>query len=100
MVCGGIPVASEPTQLTSHHVLLLSCAGFLAALLTACTQAPSAKTTADAHWHEFQGTWTAAGSRNSLHLEGARLASVSTFSGSVVLAGPSRPGIGFRSDAV
>lgn len=51
-------------------------------------------------WHDFQGTWTATGSRNSLRLAEGRIATISTFSGSVVLAGASRPGIGFRSEAI
>jgi len=51
-------------------------------------------------WYEFQGTWTAAGSRDSLSLQGSRTSSISTFSGSLLLAGRSRPGIGFRSEAI
>lgn len=51
-------------------------------------------------WHEFQGTWTAAGSRNALQLGGDRRATISTFSGSLVLAGQSRPAVGFRSEAI
>ena len=35
-----------------------------------------------------------------MHMEGDRQASISTFDGSLVLAGPSRPGIGFRSEAI
>ena len=94
-------MASETARLTSHHLLLLSCVASLAVFVAvACTHSPSPQRMADADWHEFEGTWTAAGSRNTVHLEGARLASVSTFSGSLVLAGSSRPGIGFRSEAV
>ena len=51
-------------------------------------------------WHDFQGTWTATGSRNSVRLARERVATVSTLNGSLVLAGSSRPGIGFRSEAV
>ena len=51
-------------------------------------------------WHEFQGTWTATGSRNSVRLARDRIATVSSLTGSLVLAGSSRPGIGFRSEAV
>ena len=51
-------------------------------------------------WHEFQGIWTATGSRNILRLGGDRRASISNFSGSVVLTGPSRPAVGFRADAI
>ena len=101
MGCGGGLLPSQTVHLPCRHVLALRCAGLVAVLLTAaCSQAPTAKTTTDADWHDFQGTWTAAGSRNTLHLDGNRFASIATFSGSLVLAGPSRPDIGFRSEAV
>jgi len=54
----------------------------------------------DTEWHQFQGTWTAAGDRTTLHLTGNRWASISTFSGSLFLAGAARPGVAFRSDAI
>ena len=51
-------------------------------------------------WHEFQGTWTAAGGRNTMRLGGERWASLSNLSGSLVLGGPSRPAVGFRAEAI
>jgi hypothetical protein len=51
-------------------------------------------------WHEFQGTWTATGSRNSVRLAQNRIATVSTLNGSLLLAGSSRPAVGFRSEAI
>jgi hypothetical protein len=51
-------------------------------------------------WHEFQGTWTTSGSRNIMPLAGDRRASISNFSGSLVLAGSSRPDVGFRAEAI
>ena len=94
-------MASETAQRNFQHSFVLRCAGFLAVfLVVACNSTPPGKTTADGDWHHFEGTWTAAGSRNTIHLEGNRLASVSIFSGSLVLAGSSRPGVGFRSEAV
>ena len=51
-------------------------------------------------WQEFEGTWTAAGSRQRIHLGGDRWASVASLNGSLLLAGPSRPGIGFRAEAI
>jgi hypothetical protein len=51
-------------------------------------------------WHDFQGTWTASGTRNSLRVGHDRVATISTFSGSLLLAGTSRPAVGFRSEAV
>jgi hypothetical protein len=54
----------------------------------------------DAEWHEFNGTWTAAGSRQAIGLGGDRRASVADYSGSLMLYGPSRPALGFRAEAV
>ena len=80
----------------SGKVVLL---GFL---LTACDRAPQVTqlSSLSSEWHDFQGTWTATGSRNTMRLEGDRRASISNFSGSLVLAGPSRPNVGFRAEAI
>src|SRR5271157_2691738 len=76
----------------------------LAGLLftAACSRAPHASESlsADSEWHQFQGTWTAAGSRNSIPLGDGRRASIATFEGSLVLAGTSRPAVGFRAEAL
>jgi hypothetical protein len=52
-----------------------------------------------AGWQEFEGSWSAAGSVRTMSLGGARQTSVADLSGTLLLAGPSRPGIGFRGDA-
>jgi len=54
----------------------------------------------DSEWHEFSGTWTAAGSRQVIGLGDDRRASVADYSGSLVLYGTSRPALGFRAQAV
>jgi hypothetical protein len=71
-------------------------------LVIACGRAPHASKSISTggEWVEFQGTWTAAGSRNTMQLGGDRRAAISSFNGSLVLAGPSRPGVGFRSEAI
>ena len=51
-------------------------------------------------WHEFQGTWTAAGSRQTIRLGGDQRASIGSFDGSLLLTGPSRPSVGFRAQAI
>jgi hypothetical protein len=53
-----------------------------------------------AEWREFQGTWTAAGTRSTLPLGDNRRSAISHFTGSLMLAGESRPAVGFRSEAV
>jgi len=79
-------------------------AGLYATLILAagCNRGPSATqaATSTGDWHEFQGTWTATGTRNTMHLLADRRAGVSSFNGSLVLAGQSRPAVGFRVDVV
>lgn len=67
--------------------------------LTACGHAPQTEGAVDG-WHDFNGTWTAAGTRNIMPFTGDRRASIATFEGSLVLAGPTRPNVGFRSETI
>ena len=53
-----------------------------------------------AEWREFQGTWTAAGSRHTMVLGAGRRASVANLTGSLMLDGALRPGVGFRAEAI
>ena len=62
--------------------------------------APSDALLAATEWHEFQGTWTAAGNRQTIHLGAERRASVASFDGSLLLTGASRPAVGFRAEAL
>jgi hypothetical protein len=57
--------------------------------------APSAE-----EWREFHGTWTATGSRHAIRLGDDRRASIADLNGSLLLAGTSRPAVGFRAEAV
>jgi hypothetical protein len=71
-------------------------------LNVACSRTPQTGQSASSsdEWHEFQGIWTAAGSRDSIPLGGGRRASIAKLEGSLVLAGASRPGVGFRAEAL
>ena len=70
-------------------------------VVAACGRAPLAGTDAAVgEWHEFEGTWTAAGSRYIMRLGNDRQASIANFNGSLLLAGHSRPAIGFRAEAI
>jgi hypothetical protein len=51
-------------------------------------------------WLEFEGSWNAAGSRRIISLGAERRASILDLSGTMLLAGPKRPGVGFRSEVV
>lgn len=76
----------------------------LAASLTlvACGPAspPTETVPAGGEWREFQGTWTAAGSRHRINLGSDRRASIADLDGSLVLAGSARPAVGFRAEAI
>ena len=54
----------------------------------------------DEGWRDFQGSWNASGSIHTLSLGAKRQASLADFSGTLLLSGPSRPGVGFRGDAI
>jgi len=77
-----------------------ACAALL--VLAACGPEPPPSQTlpAGGEWREFQGTWTAAGSRQMIRLGGDRRASIAKLNGSLLLAGTSRPGVGFRAEAI
>src|SRR6185437_7497219 len=84
-----------------HLFLVLWFVSFFGLLTTGCSHAPQGSRSAlpGGEWHDFQGTWTAAGSRNIMPFGGDRRTAISTFNGSLVLAGPSRPNVGFRAEA-
>jgi hypothetical protein len=81
---------------------VLVAAGLVVCALAACgpeTQSSAPPPTGDG-WREFEGTWTAAGSRRTLRLAADRRASVADLTGSLLLAGAGRPGVGFRAEAI
>lgn len=71
-------------------------------IISACGPSPemSKPLPATGEWHEFVGTWTAAGSRSSIPLGEGRRASIAKLEGSLVLLGPSKPAVGFRAEAL
>jgi len=77
-------------------------AAALAIAAAGCSPAPqtAGAPAVGAEWRDFEGTWTAAGTRQSIALGADRRASVSTLRGSLLLSGASRPAVGFRAEAV
>jgi hypothetical protein len=71
-------------------------------VVAACGPAnsPSDVPLAAGEWREFQGTWTATGNRHRISLGPDRRASIADFDGSLLLAGASRPAVGFRAEAI
>ena len=55
---------------------------------------------APGEWLEFTGSWNAAGSRKTIVLGANRHGSIIDLSGTMLLAGSQRPGIGFRAEVI
>jgi len=70
--------------------------------LAACSPArrTAEPVAAASEWHEFEGTWTAAGSRNTMSFGKDRRVRTANLSGSLLLAGASRPAVGFRAETL
>ena len=76
---------------------------FAAFLLTAaCGRSgdPASETLRAGEWHVFEGTWTAAGTRRTLHLGPDDRAAIFELTGSVLLTGAQRPSVGFKAQAI
>jgi hypothetical protein len=76
--------------------------GVVALATSSCSPAPPSPGVAavGSEWRAFEGTWTAAGGRQSIALGADRKAAVSMLRGSLLLSGPARPAVGFRAEAV
>ena len=82
-----------------------SCRGVVLAVVlaaAACGPAvePSKSVPAPGEWREFGGSWNAAGTRHTIPLGPDRRASIIELSGTMLLAGADRPGVGFRSEVI
>ena len=99
MNCLGIDSAIAGSTLAPGRRGLL-----LAALLliSACgkPEAPVSPSTAAGEWREFGGSWTASGTRRTLHLDLDHRAAIFDLTGSLLLTGAQRPSVGFRAEAV
>ena len=73
----------------------------LALAAAACgPAAESPKPPAAGEWLEFEGSWNAAGSRQTIPLGADRRGSILDLRGTMLLAGAGRPGVGFRSEVI
>jgi len=74
----------------------------IALLLTAaCSQSGGTPQTPPAGGsHEFEGAWTAAGTRRTLRLGPDDRVAIFELTGTVLLTGPQRPAVGFRAQAI
>jgi hypothetical protein len=83
-----------------RRLRLATVAGLMA--LAACGPSiePSETVSGPGDWREFQGSWNASGSRHTVLLGGDRQASIVHLTGSLLLGGPTRPGVGFRGEVI
>jgi hypothetical protein len=73
----------------------------LALLAAACGPAPQAPVAAPPPgWHEFEGSWNGAGTRHVLPLGAGRRAALVDLKGTMLLAGPGKPGVGFQAETI
>lgn len=80
------------------RLALATAAAFAAA---ACGPAPSpGPVAAPGESLEFEGSWNAAGTRHTISLGEDRLGSIVVLKGTMLLAGPGRPGVGFQSEVI
>jgi hypothetical protein len=78
---------------------LLAVLALAAAACSPVTEPPKPQATAG-EWREFEGSWNAAGKRRTLALGAERRSSIIELKGTMLLAGPGRPGAGFRAEVI
>jgi hypothetical protein len=74
----------------------------LTIVATACGQVaePAKPPPAIGGWYEFEGSWNAVGNRRTLDLGEDHRSAIVELKGTMLLAGPGRPGAGFRSELI
>jgi len=77
-----------------QFLLVLACA------TVACASPSPRPAAAPGQQLEFGGSWNAVGSRHTISLGENREASIINLKGTMLLAGPGRPGVGFQSEVI
>jgi hypothetical protein len=90
--------ARKPGGDVGRRQFLLALA-FAAAACGPATQSPRPAAAAG-EWLEFEGSWNGAGSRHTISLGEQRVGSIVDLRGTMLLAGPNRPGVGFHSEVI
>jgi hypothetical protein len=72
----------------------------VAIFVTACGQASAPESPKRDEWHTFSANWSATGSRNTLRLGPDDRATTFRLSGSMLISGENKLGIGFRAEAI
>jgi hypothetical protein len=96
----GTPLLVWVRRLLKSGPFALLVAMTLIAAACGPSQPPQGPPPSGEDWREFQGTWTAAGTRHTVRLGSDRRASIADLTGSLMLTGSSRPGVGFRAETI
>ena len=72
----------------------------LAAVACGTATEPAKPVAASGEWREFDGSWNATGTRRTIPLGADRRSSIVDLSGTLLLSGAGRPGVGFRSQVI
>ncbi len=85
-------------QRGSRHLFVIA----IVLAVAACepTTKPAPPVAADGEWRQFVGSWNAAGIRHTIPLGADRRGSIIELKGTMLLAGPDRPGVGFLAQAI
>jgi hypothetical protein len=90
------------SNLLAHRALGRAFVIAFALAMAACgprTESPK-PAPASGEWREFDGSWNAAGTRQTIPLGAGRKGSIVNLRGTMLLAGAGRPGVGFRSEVI
>ena len=90
--------ARKPGGDVTRRQFLLGLA-FAVAACGPATQSPRPAAAAG-EWLEFEGSWNGAGRRHTISLGQERVGSIVDLRGTMLLAGPDRPGVGFHSQVI
>jgi hypothetical protein len=82
----------------ARGLLLIAAAASLT--VGACERETEPAPAASTDWREFAGSWNAAGTRRTIPLGAERTGSIIDLRGTMLLAGPGRPGVGFRAEVI
>ena len=96
LTCGPKHARKPGGDLSRRQVLL--CLSFAVAACGSATQSPRPAVAGE--WLEFEGSWNGTGRRHTISLGEGRAGSIVNLKGTMLLAGPNRPGVGFHSEVI
>jgi hypothetical protein len=84
----------------THQAIVCLCLVTLAPAMSGCDGKDESPAMAPGEWREFEGSWSAAGSRRTIPLGADRKGSTIDLRGTMLLSGAGRPSVGFRAEVI